>query len=463
MNTLIYTSILGLLCMIAEVMNLRKLLIPLVVLGLASIFYVNFSDWGFTGEITLSGINMSHMMKTDHFSVAFTGLAIFLTLLLMIMAGEYYRSEEHHLSDYLSIMVFILCGIEVLFSFNNMAMLFLGIEIVSISLYIMAGSRRFDVRSNEAGFKYFIMGSFASGFLLFGIALVFGASGSFEIDKIADYATQNNKSMMFFVGVMLMMMAMLFKVAAVPFHYWSPDVYEGSPALVTAMMATLVKVSVFGAFYRLMSAGFFGVYNYTGPILVIVVAASVILGNFTALHQTSFKRLLAYSGIAHAGYMLMTLLSIPTQASSALFFYGAAYSIGSIGVFAIAIPVFAARRKEDIGAFNGLGKSHPMLAGLLTIGMLSLAGIPPFAGFLAKYYVFSEAFRNGFMTLTMIAIITSAVSAYYYLKVVLAMYTKDPIEGDVQPGPMYWLVILVATMLTIVLGLFPGVLTHLLY
>jgi len=449
--------------MLLEVFSFRKLLIPVVVLGLTGIFYINFSDWGNTSDIIISGINMSHMMKVDSYSVAFSGLAIFLTFLLLIMAGDFYKNEEHHLSDYLSIIVFILAGILVLFSFNNMAMLFLGIEIVSISLYIMAGSRRFDVRSNEAGFKYFIMGAFASGFLLFGIALVYGSTGSFQLDKIAEYANTNEKSMMFFTGALLIIMAMMFKVAAVPFHFWSPDVYEGSPSLVTAMMSTLVKVSLFGAFYRLMQAGFFGIYNYTGPVLMIVVAASIIVGNITALHQTSFKRLLAYSGIAHAGIMLMTLLCVPTQASSSLLFYAVAYGVGSLGVFAIAIPVFDAKGKEEISAFNGLGKSNPMLAVLLTIGMLSLAGIPPFAGFMAKYVVFSEAFRNGYFYITLLAIIASAIGVYYYLKVVLAMYTKEPSGNDVTPTPAYLLVIICATLVTIFLGLCPNDLTQLLH
>lgn len=463
MNTLIYTTVLGLLCMIAEVFNLRKLLIPLVIFGLTGIFYVNYTDWNQTGDLVLKGINMSHMMTVDHFSVAFSAFAIFITMLILILAADYYKNEQNHLSDYLSIIVFILCGTLVLFSFNNLAMLFLGIEIVSISLYIMAGSRRFDLRSNEAGFKYFIMGSFASGFLLFGIALVYGASGSFQLNSISDYAMSGATSPMFYVGCLLMIMAMLFKVAAVPFHFWSPDVYEGSPALVTALMSTLVKVSMFAAFYRLMNLGFLGAYNHTGPILVIVSASTIILGNLTALFQTNFKRLLAYSGIAHAGYMLMAILSIPSQASSALFYYGCAYAIASVGVFAIAIPVFVSQRSENIDAFNGLGKKNPLLAGILTMLMLSLSGIPPFAGFLAKYYIFSEAFKNGYGTLTIIAIITSIIAVYYYFKVILAMYTKEPNGNEVKPSEMYWLVMVLCVLLSLILGLFPGSLTHLLY
>ena len=461
MNTLIYTTVLGLLCMIAEVINLRKILIPLVIFGLATIFYINFTEWGASGDVIISGINMAHMMKVDHFSVAFSAFAIFTCMLLLIMSADFYKNEQNHISDYLAIIIFILAGTMVLFTFNNLAMLFLGIEIVSISLYIMAGSRRFDVRSNEAGFKYFIMGSFASGFLLFGIALVYGATGTFQLDKIADYAMSGHTNSIFLVGSFLMIMAMLFKVAAVPFHFWSPDVYEGSPALVTALMSTLVKVTMFAALYRLMSSGLLGIYNYTGPILVIVTAATILLGNLTALFQTNFKRLLAYSGISHAGYMMLAILSIPTNASSALFYYGTAYAIGSIGVFAIAIPVFIAMRSESIDAFNGLSKKNPLLAGILTMCMLSLSGIPPFAGFLAKYYVFSEAFKNGYASLTILAIVTSIIAIYYYFKIILAMYTKEPNEQEVKPSAMYWLVAVICVVLSLVLGVFPGVLTHL--
>lgn len=461
MNTLILTSILGLLCMVLEIFNLRKLIIPTLIAGLCAVFYVNYTGWDFTGPVSVGGISMAHMVISDHFGTGFSALAIVLTGLIVLQASAYYQNEQHHLSDYLSIFIFILCGTLVLFSFNNMAMLFLGIEIVSISLYIMAGSKRFDVRSNEAGFKYFLTGSFASGFLLFGIALVYGASGSFELAKIAEYASGETISPLFYTGCILLISAMLFKVAAAPFHYWSPDVYEGSPALVTALMSTLVKVSMFAAFYRLMQHGLLGSYAYTTPILVWVAAATMILGNLTALFQENFKRLLAYSGISHAGYMLLGILSIPAQSDSSLLFYACAYSIASIGVFAVSIPVFAAQKNEQLSAFNGLGKRNPLLAGLLTICMLSVAGIPPMAGFLAKYYIFSQAFKGEFFALTLLAIINSIIAVYYYLRVVVVMYSKEPNETEVKPALVYWIVLAICVFVTLWLGIFPGNLTTL--
>ena len=457
MYTLIYTCGLGLLCLVAEILNLRKLLIPVILAGLAAIFFVNYMDWQMTGPVILAGIDMSHMLQVDHFAVAFNAILIGAAALLFTLSGNFYKDEPQHLSDYLAILIFILCGAMVLTSFTSLVMLFLGIEIVSISLYIMAGSRKFDIRSNEAGFKYFLMGSFASAILLFGIALIYGSAGSFELPKIAAYAAASGMANpMFLVGSLLMVVALLFKVAAVPFHFWSPDVYEGSPSLVTTMMATLVKISFFAAFYKLMSGGLLGINGYTSDILVLVAAATMIIGNLVALTQDNFKRLLAYSGISHAGYMLLAILSIKTNSSSALFFYGASYMLATIGAFAVAIPVFSATGKETIDAFDGLGRKKPLLAGLLTMSMLSLAGIPPLAGFLGKYYIFSEAIKNGYVVLTVLAVLASIVGVYYYFKVILAMYTKHGDESDVRPTMLYTLVMLICVGLSLLLGVWPG-------
>ena len=459
MLTLIYTCCLGLLCLVAEILNLRKMLVPVIIAGLAAIFLVNYMDWQHTGPVVLSGLDMSRMMQVDHFSVAFNGVLICASALLFALSADFYKNEQHHLSDYLAILLFILCGAMVLTSYSNLVMLFLGIEIVSISLYIMAGSRKFDVRSNEAGFKYFLMGSFASAILLFGIALIYGSSGSFELSQIATYAGSTGASSpMFLIGARMMVVALLFKVAAVPFHFWSPDVYEGSPTLVTTAMATLVKVAFFAAFYRLMSGGLLGIEGYTDDILVIVTAATMIAGNLIALSQDNFKRLLAYSGISHAGYMLLAILSLRSGTSDALFFYGSSYVLATIGAFAVAIPVFQAAGKETIHAFDGLGKKKPFLAAMLTMSMLSLAGIPPLAGFLGKYYIFSEAIKNGFAILTVLAILASIVGVYYYFKVILAMYTQPADDKEVKPAFLYTLVMVICVGLSLLLGVWPNLL-----
>lgn len=457
MSTLIYTCCLGLLCLVAEILNLRKFLVPIVLAGLAAIFYINYGEWSHTGPVMLSGLDMSRMIQVDHFSVAFNGILIFASALLLALSGHFYKDEQHHLSDYLAILVFILCGAMVLTSFANLVMMFLGIEIVSISLYIMAGSRKFDIRSNEAGFKYFLMGSFASAIMLFGIALLYGASGSFELSGISAFAADHGmQTPMFLIGALLVVVALLFKVAAVPFHFWSPDVYEGSPTLVTTAMATLVKVAFFAAFYRLMAGGLIGIEGYTETILIIVAAATMIAGNLIALGQDNFKRLLAYSGISHAGYMLLAILSLRSNTSNALFFYGTTYVLATIGAFAVAIPVFQAAGRETIDAFDGLGKKKPVLAALLTMSMLSLAGIPPLAGFLGKYYIFSEAIKNGYAVLTILAILASAAGVYYYFKVILAMYTRPADEKTVNPTGLYMLIMIICVGLSLLLGIWPG-------
>ena len=429
----------------------------MILAGLAAIFYINFQDWQSAGPVILSGIDMSHMMQVDHFSVAFNALLICAAAFIFILSSDFYKNEQHHLSDYLAILLFILCGAMILTSYSNLVMLFLGIEIVSISLYVMAGTRKFDIRSNEAGFKYFLMGSFASAILLFGIALIYGSSGSFELSNISAFAASSGmNSPMFLIGSLLMVVALLFKVAAVPFHFWSPDVYEGSPSLVTTVMATLVKVAFFAAFYKLMAGGLLGINGYTSDVLVIVAAATMIFGNLIALSQTNFKRLLAYSGISHAGYMMLAILSLKSNSSSALFFYGASYILATIGAFAVAIPVFNASGKESIDAFDGLGKKNPFLAGMLTMSMLSLAGIPPLAGFLGKYYIFSEAIRNGYVVLTLLAVLASIVGVYYYFKVILAMYTKAADEVTIKPTVLYTLVMVMCVALSLLLGVWPG-------
>jgi NADH-quinone oxidoreductase subunit N len=460
MNTLIYTACLGLFGLLAEIFNLRKYLIPIMVLGLAIIFSLNLQTWNHP-ETHFNG-----MLTDSNFSTAFSGLAIFIMLIILILAGDFYTSsdDEKHISDYMAILVFTLCGALMMFSYANMAMLFLGIETLSISLYVMAGSRRFEVKSNEAGFKYFLMGSFASAFLLFGIALIFGVTGTFSIDGIGVYmrAHADQLDPLFIVGMLLMIFAMLFKVSAAPFHFWAPDVYEGAPSLITALMSTLVKIAAFAAFYKLLSVCFVFALGKAEIILTVSCAATLLIGNLVALTQDNFKRLLAYSGISHAGYMLLAIISLQGSTDSALFLYSAGYAVASLAAFAIAITVFKATGTESISGFNGLGKKNPLLAAGLTMAMLSLAGIPPFAGFFGKYFIFSEAMRNGYENLVFLAIISSIIGVFYYMKVIIAMYSKPANEFEVKPTFSYQLVIIVCRLLSIFIGIFPGLFTRLL-
>lgn len=456
MKTLVYTSTLGLVCMLAEMFNLRKFILPIAVTGLLVIFGLNASSWGVNQAF------FHNMVVIDNFSVAFSGLLLLLGVFILVLSGNFYKNEESKISDYLAITIFTLCGALAMVSFGNMAMFFLGLEVLSISLYVLAGSKRKDVRSNEAAMKYFLMGSFASGVLLFGIALIYGETGSFDIQGITNYAANSTPSLLYYIGAGMILIALLFKVSAAPFHFWAPDVYEGSPTLTTATMATIAKISAFAAFYRLFSSSLGSAMPAYAWVLSGVTALTIIVGNFSALNQDSFKRMLAFSGISHAGYMLLAIVSVYGKTDNALFFYSLAYAVASIAAFAIAIVVAANVGSEKFDAFNGLGKRKPLLAMALTIAMLSMAGIPPFAGFFGKYYIFSEAVRAGHLGLVILAVVNSIVGVYYYFKVIIAMYTKDSNEVSLTIKPAYSVVIVICILITILAGVFPSMFANLL-
>ena len=310
------------------------------------------------------------MLVTDNYSVAFSGLLLLIGFLVLILSGNFYKNEESKLSDYLTIILFTLVGALAMVSFGNIAMFYLGIELLSISLYVLAGSKKKDLRSNEAGMKYFLMGSFASGILLFGITLIYGETASFNLGGISAYLTSHTApSILFYVGVGMIMIAMLFKVSAAPFHFWAPDVYEGSPTLTTAMMSTMAKIAAFAAFYRLFSTCFVLAIPAFAWVLSGVAALTLAIGNLSALQQDSFKRLLAFSGISHAGYLLLGIMSLYGNTDGALLFYSFAYAVASLAAFAVAIVVANNVGNEKIEAFNGLGKRKPFLAFALTIAL----------------------------------------------------------------------------------------------
>ncbi len=456
MKTLVYTSTLGLVCMLAEMFNLRKFILPVAVLGLLVIFGLNVASW----DVNQAYFN--NMVVIDNFSVAFSGLILMLGVFVLILSGDFYKNEESKISDYLAITIFTICGALALVSFGNMAMFFLGIEVLSISLYILAGSKRKDIRSNEAAMKYFLMGSFASGILLFGIALVYGETASFDIQGIAEYTTNNTPTGMFYVGVGMILVALLFKVSAAPFHFWAPDVYDGAPTLTTATMATIAKISAFAAFYRLFSTSLLVAMPTYAWVLSAVTALTMLVGNFSALNQDSFKRMLAFSGISHAGYLLLAIVSVYNKTDNALFFYSLAYGVASIAAFAVAIVVAANVGSDKFEAFNGLGKRKPLLAAALTIAMLSMAGIPPFAGFFGKYYIFSEAVKAGHLGLVLLAVVNSIIGVYYYFKVIMAMYTRPSSEVTFTVKPAYGFVIAVCILLSLIAGIYPKLFTGLL-
>src|SRR3954471_1466084 len=328
MKALILLSSLGVITLLAEIFSFKKVLYPLVLLGIATIFVFNACDWN---------TNLPHfkMMLFDNYAVAFTGVILLVAFLWFLMSEDFFKDDSNK-TDHYALVIFALTGTVLMVSYTNMAMLFLGIEILSIPMYILAGSRKEDVLSNEAAFKYLIMGAFATGFLLFGIVLIYGATGSFDLAEIAAAVTNHaTVPSIFYVGVLLMLIGLSFKVSAAPFHFWAPDVYQGSPTVITAFMSTIVKTAAFAAFLRLFSTSFVSVGNSWHHVLWIIAALTLLVGNITAVLQISTKRMLAYSSVAHAGYMLLALLSGNNLSNSSILMYAAAYSVGSIATFCI--------------------------------------------------------------------------------------------------------------------------------
>ncbi|MBK9337542.1 MAG: NADH-quinone oxidoreductase subunit N [Lewinellaceae bacterium] len=342
------------------------------------------------------GDHYASMFQFDTFALAFTASALLSTLLLFGFTRWGFRELTDTLGDHYALILFSLCGALCMFSYSNMVMLFLGIEILSIPLYVLAGSRRDDLRSNEAALKYFLMGAFATGFLLFGIALVYGATASFDLNQIHTVIVANGHSpQMLSVGILLVLIGLSFKVSAVPFHFWAPDVYSGSPTIVTTFMATVVKTAGFAAFYRLFGTAFIGAGEFWTTAVAMVAALTMTLANTTALFQSNFKRMMAYSSIAHAGYLMLAILVAGQPgAAGAILFYSLTYSVATICAFACFLLVSEQNQDETFRAFNGLSKKQPLVAAAMAMSVLSLAGIPPLAGFFGKYFLFTAVFEQ---------------------------------------------------------------------
>ncbi len=449
MNTLIAISGLGIVSLLAEIFNARKIIVPITIVGLLAILGLTVSEFGL-----IKGY-YNNMIVVDQFSTAFSALFIVITIFLVAMSHDFYKSQASKISDFVAIKVFLLAGAVAMVSFGNLSMFFLGIEVLSISLYVLAASNRLNLKSNEAGMKYFLMGSFASGIILFGICLIYGATGSFDLMTINNITHTASFPQWYFIGIVLLVIGMLFKIATVPFHFWAPDVYEGAPALVTATMSSLAKVVAMATLFKLVTA-LLPVQSYSFQIIIVCVAiASMVLGNIMALRQNNVKRMFAFSGVSHAGFMVMTLLCV-NNASSVLLYYAAAYAVAGIAFFAVVIYVTSARENETIDSFNGFGKTHPLLAGILTASLLSMAGIPILAGFFAKFFLLNQLVQTGWLVLVIVAIIASIISVGYYFKIILAMYTKES-EASLPNIPMlYQVVAIVAMVLNIALGLFPN-------
>lgn len=403
------------------------------------------------------------MLRFDSLGLHFNTIIFICTLLFFLLNGRDVEKVGPHVSEYFSLMFFVLCGASILTSFNTLLLLFLGIEILSIPLYILTGSDKRNLKGNEASLKYLLMGAFSTGILLMGIALIYGGNslGSFYIDSIN--LGQGHLLPLIAAGLVLLLVGMSFKVSAVPFHFWAPDVYDGAPAVFSSFMMTIVKIAAFFAFFRLFQNSFGTMHHEWQTLIAIITAATLLLGNITAVFQRSVKRMLAYSSLSHAGFLMFVLFALNDTAREGLLLYAAAYSLATIGIFAIIVKM----NDYSIEGFNGFGKRQPLMAFTAVIFLLSLTGIPLTAGFTAKFYVLMAAIKDGHqLWLVILAVVCAAIGAIYYFRVIQAIYFKDPVEGvneqlNVTAG-FKWLLIITAALI-ILLGILPGLLIDWIY
>ena len=451
MSVLIISTVLGIILLYLGFTKNNTILSPFAIAGLLIILLLSIEDWG------LGSKYFHEMIVFDNFSIAFNISMIIITILIFLFGIDYYKRMELHVAEQYSLMIFALTGAFLMTSFSNLIMLFLGIEILSIPLYILAGGKKTSYRSNEASFKYFMLGSFATAIFLFGIALVYGASSSFYLPEIKNYIAQFNDSLppMMMIGLLFILIGVAFKVGVAPFHFWSPDVYEGSPTLVTAFMATVVKTAGFAAFYRLLGMGLLPLPIPLEKVLWVMTGLTLLIGNLAALKQTNFKRLLAYSAIAHSGFIMLAMLSQHNSSATVLLYYTFAYSLATVPLFVIFILMKrASNGLEELSIFRGLFKEKPWIAVFITILLMSLAGIPPTAGFMAKYQVFVLSISSGYLAISIFAIVLAIIGVYYYFFVLREVFTESKESNYIIVSKLNAALIIICGLAVVILGIF---------
>ncbi len=402
------------------------------------------------------GVGFWGMVKVDSFSTFFHVVVTAITAVVILSSYEYMEVQQIRAGEYYGLILFGAVGMCLMSSAVELVLIFIALEISSISTYVLAGFRRRAAISSESSLKYFLLGSFATAFFLYGVALMFGATGSTSIAVIGLALRASQIPMLAYAGVALMFVGLGFKVAAAPFHVWTPDVYEGAPAPVVGFMSTAPKAAVFAVLLRVMFEA-----NAPGRFGLIWVAAalSMTLGNVGALVQQNVKRLLAYSSIAHAGYLLVAFATLPANGIPAAMFYTASYAAMNVGAFAVVSHFAGAgERRVTLDDYAGLGHRAPLLAATLTIFLLSLIGIPMTGGFFAKFYVFTAALQSNLVGLTIIGVLNSAVGAYYYLRIIVMMYMREGRdEAPVAPLPAaLGAALAISVASTLYLGILPG-------
>ncbi len=454
MNAIILSAIWGIVMMFSGVFIKSKATPKyLAIAGIILLFIANAIE--LRSGVSFFKLDVHDMLHMGSFNLTFIAIALGCTGIYFLLSGSEVEKVGPHVGEYFALIFFVLCGVSLVATFNTLLFLFIGIEIMSIPLYILTGSDKRNLRSNEAALKYFLMGAFSTGIMLMGIAFIYGGTpnASFFINSIQ--MGTGKMPVMIAVGMVMLLVSMSFKVSAAPFHFWTPDVYDGAPTVFTSFMSTIVKAAGFFAFVRLFENAFGSMQSQWQTLIVIITIATLLIGNITAVFQQSVKRMLAYSSIAQAGFMLFALFALNQKAEEGLLLYSAAYSLATIGIFAILVKL------EDytIDGFRGLAKQQPVLAFTGTVFLLSLTGIPLTAGFQSKFYMLMAAVENGnHFWIVIVAVLFAAISAYYYFKVIQAMYFKDSNTEIALTGPIttsFKLMLIVTAILIIVLGIYP--------
>jgi len=464
MYPILVLSVTGLVTLFLGFLKSNKILLPASLFFVAIAFLSNFIDWN------VPGLYFYDMLEASNLSILL-GSIIKLSAFLVIALSKGFLDDEHaHPAEYFAILQFSLVGAIMMTNFQNLIMLFVGVEILSVSMYILTGSDKRNIRGNEAALKYFLMGSFATGIMLFGMAMLYGANYTFNISDARILLLQpvtDVRPVFLYVGVTFLLIGLLFKVSAAPFHFWTPDVYEGAPTIFTTFMSTVVKTAGFAAIYRILEVSFSPMYNFWWVMIVTMAILSLFISNITAVAQQSFKRMLAFSSISHAGYMLLAVVGLNNKSGGSIVFYSLAYALATISAFGVLMIVSKdrlvdGRPNENIEVLNGLSKKSPFLAAVLAISMLSLAGIPLTAGFWGKFYVFADAASRGHIWVLVIAIMMSAVGIYYYFKPIIAAYMKEGEGENIRLSAFYKIILGLTTAGSILLGLFPDLIRELL-
>lgn len=450
MNAIILLALVGVFSMFCGLFRLRTLALPVILLSLiASLVIYQYNMHGDFSNL------LNNMVRFDSFSDSFSIVIVFSSIFLFIMSRYYYSEKIEHLTDIYALITFSVAGGILLVSFQNLVMLFLGVEILSIPLYILAASNRRSLESNEAGLKYFLTGAFFTSIMLLGITMIYGAYGSFDTDQITSLIQSQGASPLFVLGAVLILCAMFFKLSAVPFHYWAPDVYQGAPTVLTAYVSTVVKIAAMGALLKF--AMFITHYesNIWVNLFTFVAIITMVYGNVVSIVQHNFKRLLAYSGIANVGFVMIAVIILNDNSVPYILYNLLAYAVAAILAFSIYSTVKTHTGVDTIDEFAGLLTNNKLLSAGFLVALLSFAGIPPLSGFFGKYFIIAHAVVAEYFWLAIIAVILSVLGAYNYLRISAAIVKSNDSIPAIQLSMPYKLYIIGSIIVILALGIFP--------